>query len=221
MMNGTVKIICFADPIAEESGEVGVRCVQFEEACMANGLVAMRSALEGMNSMTLLPKCYNVGYVIGQTAFYYDNYASEEVHKSHEFRVVVESEAGKYIPAGGDEFKNKIVLMCSLKLDELMAMFRVKRSWQQQAVTTTRACRNQTALLLRQPMTFSERPLVAVSAVARQPKMKALLSIIPNRTRSRTVTPKSACDCENRDMNAIVLGLNKHSKKNALANDKL
>ena len=42
--------------------------------------------------MILLPKCYNVRFAIGQTNFYYDSYALEEVHKTHEFRMYVESQ---------------------------------------------------------------------------------------------------------------------------------
>ena len=45
----------------------------------------------------------------------------------------VESDSGKYIPAGGDEFKNKMILMCTLELDELMAMFRVVNQREEEA----------------------------------------------------------------------------------------
>ena len=97
--------------------------MKFEEMCLANGLIPMRASMEGMKSMVLLPKCCNIGYAIGQTNFYYDKYASEDVHKTHEFRMFVESDSGKYIPSGGDEYKNKMILMCTLELDELTAMF--------------------------------------------------------------------------------------------------
>ena len=92
--NGTVKVICYADSTAEEMLEEGgaARCLKFEEICLANGLIPMHASMEGMKSMVLLPKCYNVGFAIGQTNHYYDGYASKEVHESHEFRMLVESE---------------------------------------------------------------------------------------------------------------------------------
>ena len=125
VMNGTCKLICYADEITAESRpeEGGLRSMKFEELCLANGLIPMRASMEGMKSMVLLPKCCNIGYAIGQTNFYYDKYASEDVHKTHEFRMFVESDSGKYIPSGGDEYKNKMILMCTLELDELTAMF--------------------------------------------------------------------------------------------------
>ena len=130
VQNGLVKLICYTDVNAEDAGEGegGARCLKFEEICLTNGLIPMHASMEGMKSMVLLPKCYNVGFAIGQTNHYYEGYASEEVHKTHEFRMYVESDSGKYIPAGGDEFKNKMILMCTLELDELMAMFRVVRT---------------------------------------------------------------------------------------------
>ena len=127
VQNGLVKLICYADVLAEDAseGEGGARCLKFEEMCLQNGLIPMHANMEGMKSMVLLPKCYNVGFAIGQTNHYFDVYASEDVHKAHEFRMYVEADSGKYIPAGGDEFKNKTILMCTLELDELTAMFKV------------------------------------------------------------------------------------------------
>ena len=125
-------VMCVADTITYGSdGEpVPLRCRALERACYEGGVIPMRAAWNDFKSKMIVPKCFNAPEVVSQAYWIYHEFADRKDEQFKDvFTAKYEADGGKYVPAGGDDFKQVAVIVWSLELDAMIALF--EKAWKE------------------------------------------------------------------------------------------
>ena len=90
----------------------------------------MRAAWNDFKSKMIVPKCFNAPEVVAQAYWIFHEFADRKDERfKGVFTAKYEADGGKYVPAGGDEFKQVAVIVWSLELDAMIALF--EKAWKE------------------------------------------------------------------------------------------